>query len=108
MICVLCRLQGEHVGSKTCGKACGFAGGSAKDDAKKLAKLPIWAMVGGDDGKNPAGIRKMVERLKAAGNGNVKQTEFAGADHRAGGKAVFSTVELVDWMLGFKRPKTTE
>ena len=87
---------------------CGFTGGSDKDDAKKLAKLPIWAMAGGDDGKNPAGIRKMVERLKAAGNVNVKHTEFEGADHRAGGRAVFGTVELVDWMLGFKRPKTTE
>ena len=87
---------------------CGFAGGSAKDDPKKLAKLPIWAMAGGDDGKNPAGIRKMTERLKAAGNENVKQTEFAGADHRAGGKAVFSTVELVDWMLRFKRPEGTQ
>jgi pimeloyl-ACP methyl ester carboxylesterase len=87
---------------------CGFTGGSDKDDVKKLAKLPIWGMAGGDDGKNPAGIRKMVKRLKAAGNVNVKHTEFEGADHRAGGRAVFSTVELVDWMLGFKRPKTTE
>ena len=74
----------------------------------KLAKLPIWAMAGGDAGKNPAGIRRMVERLNAAGNVNVKHTVFAGADHRAGGRAVFSTVELVDWMLGFRRVKTTE
>ena len=87
---------------------CGFTGGSAQDDAKKLTKLPIWAMAGGDDGKNPAGIRNMVERLKSVGNGNVKHTEFEGADHRAGGKAVFGTVELVDWMLGFERPKTME
>ena len=65
-------------------------------------------MAGGDDGKNPAGIRNMVERLKSVGNGNVKHTEFEGADHRAGGKAVFGTVELVDWMLGFERPKTME
>ena len=54
---------------------CGFSGGSAEDDAKQLAKLPIWTMAGGDDGKNPAGVRKMVERLKAAGNGNVKEWE---------------------------------
>jgi len=87
---------------------CGFTGGSAHDDAKKLAKLPIWAMAGGDDGKNPAGIRNMMERLKEAGNVNVKHTEFEGADHRAGGRAVFGTVELLDWMLGFRRPKTTE
>ena len=58
-------------------------------------------MAGGEDGRNPAGIKKMVERLKAAGNVNVKRTEFAGADHRKGGKAVFNTGELVDWMLGF-------
>ena len=87
---------------------CGFTGGSAEDDAKKLAKLPIWSMAGSEDGKNPAGIRKMVERLKAAGNANVKYTEFEGADHRAGGKAVFGTVELVNWMLGFKRSKNEE
>jgi len=87
---------------------CGFSGGSAKDDVKQLAKLPIWTMAGGEDGNNPAGIRKLVERLKAAGNVNVKHTEFEGADHRAGGKAVFNTAELVDWMLGFKRPNTTE
>lgn len=84
---------------------CGFTGGSAQDDARKLAKLPIWAMAGGDDGKNPAGVRNMVERLKVAGNVNVKHTEFEGADHRAGGRAVFRTVELVDWMLGCKRPE---
>ena len=84
---------------------CGFTGGSAQDDAKKLAKLPIWSMAGSEDGKNPSGIRKMVERLKAAGNVNVKHTEFEGADHRAGGRAVFNTVELIDWMLGFSKGK---
>ena len=45
---------------------------------------------------------------QSVGNGNVKHTEFEGADHRTGGKAVFGTVELVDWMLGFERPKTME
>ena len=82
---------------------CGFTGGSANDDAKKLANLPIWTMAGSEDGKNPAGIRKMVERLSAAGNANVKHTEFEGADHREGGRAVFGTAELVDWMLGFSK-----
>jgi hypothetical protein len=86
---------------------CG-AGGSDTDDVKKLAKLPIWAMAGGDDGDRTTGVRKMVERLKAAGNVNVKHTEIEGGDHRAGGLAFFSSVELVDWMLGFKRPRTTE
>ena len=82
---------------------CGFTGGSANDDAKKLANLPIWTMAGSEDGKNPAGIRKMVERLSAAGNVNVNHTEFEGADHREGGRAVFETAELVDWMLGFSK-----
>lgn len=27
-------------------------------------------------------------------------------DHRAGGRAVFGTVELVDWMLGFDKSKS--
>ena len=53
-----------------------------RGDAKKLASSPIWAMVDGNNGRDPAGIRKMVERLKAAGNENVKHTEFDGADHR--------------------------
>lgn len=87
---------------------CGFTGGSVQDDAKKLAKLPIWGMAGGDDGKNAAGVGKMVERLRLAGNVNVKHTEFEGADHREGNKAVFGTPELVDWMLGFQRSRTTE
>ena len=82
---------------------CG-AGGSDADDVKKLAKLPIWAMVGGDDGNRTTGVKKMVERLKAAGNVNVKHTEFEGMDHSAG-TAVFSSVELVEWMLGFSKGK---
>lgn len=85
---------------------CGFSGGSDKDDVKKLAKLPIWGMVGGADGRLPTGMKKLVERLKAAGNVNVKHTEFEGADHRAGNAAVFSSVELVDWMLGFDKSKS--
>jgi len=83
---------------------CGFSGGGSSGDVKKLAKLPIWGMAGGDDGKNTTGVRKMVERLKAAGNVNVKHTEFEGADHSAG-TAVFSSVELVEWMLGFSKGK---
>ena len=85
---------------------CGFNPADT-GDVKKLVKLPIWAMAGGADGDRTTGVRKMVERLRTAGNVNVKHTEFEGADHRAG-LAVFSSVELVEWMLGFKRPRTTE
>ena len=82
---------------------CGFNPADT-GDVKKLVKLPIWAMAGGADGDRTTGVRKMVERLRAAGNVNVKHTEFEGADHRAG-LAVFSSVELVEWMLGFSRGK---
>ena len=50
----------------------------------------------------------MVDRLKAAWNVNVKHTEFEGADHRAGGKGVFRTVELLDWAFGGPVPAGLE
>lgn len=73
-------------------------------NAQRLADLPIWGMVGGAD--NPdriAGIKRMVERLREAGNQQVKYTEFPDANHAAANAAVFSSVELVDWMLGFSK-----
>ena len=73
-------------------------------NAQRLADLPIWGMVGGAD--NPdrvAGIKRMVQRLREAGNQRVKYTEFPGANHAAANAAVFSSVELVDWMLGFSK-----
>ena len=68
--------------------------------------LPIWGMVGGADKPDRvAGIKRMVERLRAAGNKQVKYTEFPGANHATANAAVFSSVELVDWMLGFSKGK---
>jgi len=81
---------------------CGFSADET-GDAGRLVKLPIWGMAGGADGARTVGVKKMVERLSAAGNVNVKHTEFAGANHRETNAAVFSSVELVDWMLGFSR-----
>lgn len=57
-------------------------------------------MVGGDDGKNVAAIQAMVDNLRGAGNMKVRHTAFPGANHAAGNAAVFSSVDLVDWMLG--------
>lgn len=69
---------------------------------QRLVGLPIWGMVGGADKLDTvAGIKRMVERLREAGNKQVKYTEFPGADHATANAAVFSSVELVDWMLGF-------
>ncbi len=76
-------------------------------DVERLVDLPIWGMVGGADKPDRiAGIKRMVERLRAAGNKQVKYTEFPGADHAAANAAVFSSVELVDWMLGFVQSKS--
>ena len=73
-------------------------------DVECLVNLPIWGMVGGDDKKDRvAGIKEMVERLRAVGNTQVKYTEIPGADHAAANAKVFSSVELVDWMLEFSR-----
>ena len=66
-------------------------------------KLPISGMAGGADGERTTLIKKMVQRLTAAGNTNVKHTEFPDAKHSAANAAVFNSVELVDWMLGFSR-----
>ena len=61
-------------------------------------------MVGGAEKKDRvAGIKRMLERLREAGNKQVKYTEFPEADHATANAAVFSSVELVDWMLGFSK-----
>ena len=71
-------------------------------DVEGLVDLPIWGMVGGADKKDRvAGIKRMVERLREAGNKQVKYTEFPGADHATANAAVFSSVELVESMLEF-------
>jgi predicted peptidase len=84
---------------------CGFGGGVSTDGIEKLVNLPIWGMVGGADVKNVAGIQKMVDNLRAAGNVNVRYTAFPDANHAAGNAAVFSSVEWVDWMLTFSLPE---
>ncbi len=83
---------------------CGFSA-TEGGDASRLVKLPIWGMVGGKDGKNTTGIKAMVERLKAVGNPNVQYTEFPGATHGPANAAVFHSVDLVEWMLGFSLAK---
>ena len=63
---------------------------------------------GADDRGIPAGVKKMADRLKAAGNPNVKHTIYEGASHSEASAAMFKSVELVDWMMGFKlSPKLT-
>ncbi len=69
---------------------------------EKLARLPIWGMAGSNDGGSATGRRNMVERLKAAGNVNVKSMVFEGGHQEGGDGMLSTTVELLDWMPGFK------
>lgn len=79
----------------------GFRGINEQDDVSKLAKLPVWGMVGGNDEKNVEPIKKMVALLENEGNTNVKYTVFPGANHAKGNAMVFSATECVEWMLNF-------
>ncbi len=78
---------------------CGFSAGTNPEGVERLVDLPIWGMVGGDDGNNTAAVQTMVDNLRAAGNQKVRHTAFPGASHPQGNAAVFSSVELVEWML---------
>jgi hypothetical protein len=78
---------------------CGFGSGASSEGIEKLIHLPVWGMVGGDDGKNVASVQAMVENLRTAGNSQVRHTAFPGAKHSQGNSAVFGSVDLVDWML---------
>ena len=79
---------------------CGFSSGASTDGIEALVGLPVWGMVGGDDGNNVASIQAMVDNLRAAGNESVRHTAFPGAKHSQGNAAVFSSVDLVEWMIG--------
>ncbi len=78
---------------------CGFGSGASSEGIEKLIHLPVWGMVGGDDGKNVVSVQTMVDNLRATGNSRVRHTAFPGAKHSQGNAAVFSSTELVDWML---------
>lgn len=82
---------------------CGFSTATDTEGIEKLTALPVWGMVGGEDGNNVAAIHAMVDNLRAVGNKNVGLTAFPGANHSKGNAAVFSSVGLVDWMLTFSR-----
>ena len=78
---------------------CGFSSGGNPEGVEKLVDLPVWGMVGGDDGNNVIAVQKMVDNLRAAGSTKVRHTVFPGAKHAQGNAAVFSSVELIEWML---------
>ncbi|NND07749.1 MAG: prolyl oligopeptidase family serine peptidase [Saprospiraceae bacterium] len=82
---------------------CGFSELNLDDDVSKLVDLPVWGMVGANDGKNVASIKKMIELLRKTGNPNVQYTAFPDANHAKGNASVFSSVKCIEWMLTFSK-----
>jgi len=81
-----------------------ICGGGNVEDAEKLAKIPIWAFHGADDGVvPPQKSREMVEAVKAAG-GNIKYTEYPGIDHSSWDPA-YDDPESIEWLLKQRKQK---
>ncbi len=78
-------------------------GGGTATTAGKLKDIPIWAFHGEADTVVPAErSRQMVEAVRAAGNRNVKYTEYPAVGHNSWDKA-FGDPEFATWLLAQKR-----
>jgi predicted peptidase len=64
-----------------------------------LADLPIWLAVGSDDGVRPNDVLSVYHALKEAGNKRVGFTAFPGANHAQANAALFSSADLIEWLL---------
>ncbi len=84
---------------------CGFSGSIDGDPIERILSLPLWAMVGGNDGDRVSHIQTIVTTLRQAGHPHVGFTAFPGANHPQGNAAVFSSIDLVDWMLTHSKAK---
>lgn len=77
----------------------GFRLRSELDSLDALIPLPIWLMVGAEDGVRPTDVSALASDLQKAGHKQVGYTAFPGANHAQANAAVFSSVDLVDWLL---------
>lgn len=64
-----------------------------------LLTLPIWLMVGAEDGVRPADVAGLASDLKKTGHRQVGYTAFPGANHAQANAAVFGSVDLVSWLM---------
>lgn len=73
---------------------------------QKLIEITVAEWWPGQDYRIPV---RMIVPLKCKAKGfritGGSPSEFSGAGHAQGNAAVFSSVELVDWMLGFSKGK---
>jgi predicted peptidase len=79
-----------------------ICGGGDEGNAKKLAKLPIWAFHGDQDGAvKVERTRRMIEAIKAAG-GEPKYTEYAGVGHNSWSQT-YRNPEFYAWLFAQQR-----
>jgi predicted peptidase len=79
-----------------------ICGGGDEANAKKLAKLPIWAFHGDKDtAVKPERSRDMIAAIKAAG-GEPKYTEYPGVGHNSW-SATYSNPEFYAWLFAQER-----
>jgi predicted peptidase len=71
--------------------------------ASALKSLPIWVFLGGADPTLPARfVRDLVAAIQAAGNQNIRYTEYPGVGHNAWDRA-YSNAEVIGWLLAQRR-----
>jgi len=80
-----------------------ICGGGDETQAKRIAKIPVWAFHGAKDPAVPVSrSRDMVEAIRAAG-GEPKYTEYPEVGHFAWTPA-FKDPEMLIWLFSQKRP----
>ncbi len=77
-------------------------GGANPNGATLIAHLPIWAFHGALDKNVPVDIsREIVTAIRDLG-GNIKYTEYEGADHNIWNRA-YNEAGLVEWLFSQRR-----
>jgi predicted peptidase len=80
-----------------------MGGFAAYDEVPRLTRTPIWALHNSGDFIVPVGgTREMVKRIKAAGNPNLKYTEFQTGGHNCWDEA-YDAGELFTWLQAQRR-----
>ena len=70
--------------------------------APRLKSLPIWVFHGEKDSLEPVqSSREMVAAIRAAGNPNIKYSEYPGVDHNAW-DPTYNDPKVIEWLLAQK------
>jgi predicted peptidase len=78
-------------------------GGEPETMARALRSVPIWIFHGGaDEVVLPQRSREMVAAIRAAGNRNLRYTEYPDVGHNSW-DATYSDADVIAWMLAQQR-----